>query len=321
MSTHVPTTPDVAPETDEATRVARAIVRSRAVDEFVGGLGRRGLTSMVPPARGIEGHLYGALAALRPSDWTFGDGRMGAVALERGLPTRTWLAQILGSASASHLGHAMPAEGTASEVRCVSTSSLMGTHLAQAGGVAHAMGHKRSGEVALAWFGPGAAATGDAHVAFNFAGVFQTPAIFYFCSSGDDAADRERLGGTSFADFADGYGVPAVITDGGDPLAVRDAVAVAVERARSGGGPTLIEGRTTTDPLLALDAAPPALVEAWTQALQGELRGLVEQLLAEGPPSLATLFEHVFAELTPRLREQRDQLQSHRARFASGEID
>lgn len=320
MSTQIADPAGGATVTDDATRIARAIVRSRAIDEFGGGLARRGLVSMVPPAQGIEGHLYGAVAALRPADWTFGDARMGAVALERGLPLTSWLAQLLGTASAAHAGHALPSEGTAASVRCVSTSSLMGTHLVQAGGVAHAMAHKKADEVVLSWFGPGAAATGDAHVAFNFAGVYRTPAIFYFCSSGDDAADRARLGGDSFADFAEGYGVDAVIVDGGDPLAVRATVAAAAAKARSGDGPTLIEGRTTTDPLAALSVAA-ADVEAWTQGLQAELRELTDQLLAEGPPTLASLFEHVFAELTPRLQEQRAQLESHRARFASGEID
>ncbi len=320
MSTQIATSAEGASMDDDATRIARAIVRSRAIDEFLTGLGRRGLVSMVPPARGIEGHLYGALAALRPADWTFGDARMGAVALERGLPSKTWLAQILGTASAAHAGHAIPSEGTAAEVRCVSTSSLMGTHLVQAGGVAHAMAHKKTDEVVLSWFGPGAAATGDAHVAFNFAGVYQTPAIFYFCGSGDDAADRERLGGTSFADFSEGYGVDSVVVDGSDALAVRDTVAAAADKARTGGGPTLIEGRTTTDPLASL-GADAAQVEAWTHGLQAELRGLTDELLAEGSPALASLFDHVFAELTPRLQEQRAQLESHRARFASGEID
>ncbi len=310
----------VATDGDLQTRLARAIVRSRAVDDFVAGLARRGLISMVPPARGIEGHLYGAVAALRPADWTFGDGRMGAVALERGLPVRQYVAQLLGSASSGTAGHATPSEPSAAAVRCVSTSSLLGTHLVQASGVAHAMAHKRSDEVALAWFGPGAAAVGDAHVAFNFAGVYRTPVIFYFCGSGDEQADRERLGGESFAERAEGYGFGAVTVDGSDPVAVHAAVAAATEQARAGGGPTIVDGRTGADPLASL-GAPAADVEAWTQALTSELKDAAEAVLAEGPPQLASLFEHVFAEPTERLNEQRTQLEAHRARFASGEID
>jgi TPP-dependent pyruvate/acetoin dehydrogenase alpha subunit len=320
MSTMAAPSAHGSPTTDDATRIARAIVRSRAVDGFVADLSRRGLVSMVPPARAIDGHLYGALAALRPADWTFGDVRMGAVALERGLPLQDWLAQILGTASSAHAGHAIPAEPTAASVRCVSTSSLLGTQLAQAAGVAHAMAHRKTDEVVLSWFGAGAAAVGDAHVAFNFAGVFGSPAIFYFCSSGDAAADRDRLSGESFADRADAYGLASAVVDGGDPLAVRDVVAAAAERARAGGGATLIDGRTTTDPLLSL-APDAADVEAWTHELTNELRSLTERLQGEAPPAVASLFDHVFAEPTARLQEQRTQLQAHRARFASGEID
>lgn len=303
---------------DVAERIALAIVRSRVLDEYSAGLARRGLVALAPPAGGMEGHLFGGLAALRATDWLFGDVRTSAVALERGLPVRSWLAMLLGVADAAHRGHASPGEMTAADSRMVSTSCLLGTHLPQAGGVAHGMKVRATDEVVLAWFGPGAAASGDAHVAFNFAGVFGTPVIFYFCSSGE--GDAERLGGDSFAERAEGYGIAAAAVDAADPMAVRDVVAAAAARARAGGGATLIEGSCSGDPLAALGVAP-AQTEAVAEALRAELRAATEELLAAGPPALATLFEDVFAEPTPALAEQRAGLAAHRARFATGEID
>ncbi len=219
--------------TDTSKVIARAIVRSRVMDDFAAGLARRGVVALAPPAAGIEGHLYGSLAALRPTDWLFGDVRTGAVAVERGLPVRSWLAMLLGAADAAHRGHASPGEMTAADARMVSTSSLLGTHLPQAGGVAHGMMVRGADDVVLAWFGPGAAATGDAHVALNFAGVYRTPVIFYFCSSGE--ADAERLGGDSFAERAEGYGIAAAPGAAAPPRGGPDQVAQHAQPARRGG--------------------------------------------------------------------------------------
>ena len=82
----------------------------------------------------------------------------------------------------------------------------------------------------------------------------------------------------------------------------------------------MIEGRSSADPLLGL-GVDEADSEAWSSELRVELGELTEELLAEGPPPLGSLFEHVFAEPTDRLREQAEGLSAHLARFASGEID
>ncbi len=309
-------------------RIHRSMVRSRVLDDFLADLGRRGIVGLVAPARGYEAHLFGALAALRPSDWIFGDLRMGGSVLERGVAIRTWLAQILGSASAAHAGHASSAEITAREAHVVSVSSLMGTQLVHASGLAMAMQRKGDDGVVLAWYGPSAAATGDAHNAMNFAGVYKLPVIFYYCSSGDSAADAQRIGGERYADRAEGYGFEGVTVDGSDVLAVIEAVGDAASRARAGGGATIIEGITGADPLVAVEARlsedgvdVAAARRAIESPLRAELNSALTSLLAEGPPAAHTLFDNVFAEPDDRLREQNDGLARHTARFGDGTID
>lgn len=306
----------------------RSMVRSRVLDDFVADLGRRGLVGLVAPARGYEAHLFGALAALRPTDWLFGDLRMGSSMLERGVAIRSWLAQLLGTGSSAHAGHASSAELTAREAHVVSVSSLMGTQLVHAGGLAMAMQRRQDDGVVLAWYGPSAAATGDAHNAMNFAGVYRLPVIFYYCTSGDPAADAQRIGGERYADRAEGYGFAGVTVDGSDVLAVMDAVSAAASRARAGGGATIIEGITGADPLASVEARLTAdgvdVAAARREIagpLQAELKAALTSLQAEGPPATHTLFDHVFAEPDARLREQHNGLARHTARFGDGTID
>ncbi|MBN93321.1 MAG: hypothetical protein CL928_04510 [Deltaproteobacteria bacterium] len=307
-----------------------AMVRSRVLDACLADLSRRSLIGLHPPAAGYEAHIYGALAALRPSDWLFPDLRMSGVLLARGLGAREWARMVLGSGSSGHLGHASSAEMTARSLNVASVSPLMGSHLIQSSGAAHAMKIKRSDDVVLCWFGPGAGATGDAHVGLNFAAVYKVPAVFYFCTSGDETADAERLGGESFAQRAEGYGMPGIRVDGSDAVAVFQAVEAAVSRARSGGGPTLIEGRTPArdegaDPVEVLAAQLDAagldslsLARDASTAFEAELRGAVEAVQGESAPTSSSLFEQVFAEPSPQLQEQRAALLAHRNRFPKG---
>lgn len=311
----------------------RAIVRSRVLDRVGGDLQRRGLVSVFTPARGHEAHIYGALLALRPSDWLFADIRQGAAALYRGFELHGWLAQLLGTSSAAHAGHAHPTEFTARAVNFVSVSSPVGTQIIHAAGTAQGMKSKGVDDCSFVWFGPAAAAAGDCHVGLNFAGVSKAPAIFYYCSSGDVQADAERLGPGVFADRAEGYGIRAARVDGSDVFAVYAVVADAVRRARGGQGPTLIEGVTggpsgDADPLTRLEGylvsrgeEPAAIRQGIETTFEAEVRGHINELLGEPLPETSTLFDDVFATPTGQLIEQRTSLETHRRRFAGGVID
>jgi len=114
-----------------------------------------------------------------------------------------------------------------------------------------------------------------------------------------------------------GYGIRVVSVDGGDAAAVAACVSEAAALARSGAGPTLVEGVTGADPLEELGGDLPELASRF----EAEIDSLVEELLAAGPPRSDTLFAEVWAELPSRLAEQQTQQRSHNARFASGQID
>lgn len=300
-----------------------AMVRTRVVDGFLAELAATGLIGMHAPARGLEGPMHGSLAALTPSDWVLADVRMSSAALVRGLDLQGYLAQALGGVGSANAGHAAPGELTWKAGRVVSTSSLMGTHLMHAAGIAQAMKAKRDPSCVVALFGPAAAATGDAHCAWNFAGVYQLPVVYVFCSSGDDG---ERLAG-DFADKGDGYGLPVLQADGAEVLDVRDTVAEAAERARSGGGATLVSV-SAGDALTGVEADLTwrgADAAGWRRTLESrfeaELKEALEAVKTAGPPALATLFDDVYAQPDARLQQQHRDLANHIARFGGGAID
>ena len=139
----------------------RAMVRSRVLDRFIVDLQRRGLVSVFVPAHGHEAHIYGTLLALRDTDWLFADVRQGAAALYRGLDLRAWLAMLLGTRSAAHLGHAQSMELTSRATNFVSVSSPVGTQIIHASGTAQGMKARGVQDISFVWFGPAAAASGD----------------------------------------------------------------------------------------------------------------------------------------------------------------
>jgi pyruvate dehydrogenase E1 component alpha subunit len=176
----------------------------------------------------------GATFALRDSDWIFPSYRESAIGLVRGMPAATILQWWRGQPS----GWWNPAEWNVASI-CVPIA----THVPHATGLA--WGKKLRGEdtVAMAFFGDGATSEGAFHEGVNFAAVLEAPAVFV-CNNNQWAISTPLEAQTraeSLADKALGYGIPGVRVDGLDVLAVYEAAREAVERARAGGGPTLIE--------------------------------------------------------------------------------
>jgi pyruvate dehydrogenase E1 component alpha subunit len=176
----------------------------------------------------------GATFALADDDWIFPSYRESAIGLVRGMPAQTILQWWRGHPS----GWWSP-----SDWNVASISVPIASHVPHAAGLA--WGKKLRGEpaVAMAFFGDGATSEGEFHEGVNLAAVMNAPAVFvcnnnhWAISTPLDAQTRAD----SLADKAVGYGIPGVTVDGLDVLAVYGAAREAVERARSGGGPTLIE--------------------------------------------------------------------------------
>ncbi|MGN6797500.1 MAG: thiamine pyrophosphate-dependent enzyme [Gaiellaceae bacterium] len=176
----------------------------------------------------------GATFALEDDDWIFPSYRESAIGLVRGLPAETILQWWRGHPS----GWWSPADWNVASI-----SVPIASHVPHAAGLA--WGKKLRGEnvVAMAFFGDGATSEGEFHEGVNLAAVMNAPAVFV-CNNNQWAISTPLEAQTraeTLADKAVGYGIPGVTVDGLDVLAVYAAARDAVERARSGGGPTLIE--------------------------------------------------------------------------------
>src|SRR2546422_11114645 len=140
----------------------------------------------------------------------------------------------------------MPNHFGSTSIRYVTTSSPVATQITQAVGAAWAAKIRKEDSVSLTYFGDGATSEGDFHAGMNFAGVFKAPTIF-FCKNNQWAISvpvAKQTASKTLAEKARAYGMDGVRLDGNDLLAVYAATKAAVDKARAGGGPTMIEAGT-----------------------------------------------------------------------------
>jgi len=140
----------------------------------------------------------------------------------------------------------MPAHWGSRRLGILTGSSPIATQIPHASGVAYAMKYRAEDAVVVSWFGDGATSEGDWHEALNFAGIHDLPVIF-ICENNRYAISvplSKQMAVEDVAVRAEGYGFPGVVVDGNDVLACYEAMTKAVERARGGKGPTLIEAKT-----------------------------------------------------------------------------
>ncbi|GMQ86077.1 MAG: pyruvate dehydrogenase (acetyl-transferring) E1 component subunit alpha [Acidimicrobiia bacterium] len=224
-----------------------AMVTARIYDHKATALQRQGRLATYAPYEGQEAAQIGAVAMLEPGDWLVATYRDAAAMHSRGYP---WTQLLLTRTGDERGGH--PPAG----VNVLPPSITVGAHMVHAVGLGWAERLKGTDAVAMTMFGDGATSEGDFHEAMNFAGVYRTPTIFV-CQNNGWAISMPTAGQTAsetIAQKADGYGMPGELVDGNDVLAMYDAAARAVDRARRGEGPTLIEavthriqGHTTAD--------------------------------------------------------------------------
>ena len=171
---------------------------------------------------------------------------LGAV-LTLGMTPRQVMLHLLARADDPNGGgRQMPGHWGSKELGIVSMGSAVGITIPKAVGTALASKVLKQDSVTLVYFGDGASSKGDFHEGLNFAGVLKVPVIF-FCNNNGWAASvplEKQTAGENIAMRAESYGFPGILVDGTDTLAVYQATHKAVDRARSGGGPTLIEARS-----------------------------------------------------------------------------
>ncbi len=214
-----------------------------AHDLFLAGL-VKGTTHL---AAGHEAVAVGASAALRPDDYVFATYRGHHHAMARGASPAECLAELMSKATGVCKAKGGSMHLTKASAGMLGSYAIVGAHLPMAAGAAWSALLRGSGQVAVAFFGDGATNIGAFHEALNLASVWALPVLFvcennlymeYTPIGSVTAADHPA------ADRAASYRLPSEVIDGNDVVAVADAVGRAADRARSGGGPTVLEAQT-----------------------------------------------------------------------------
>jgi 2-oxoisovalerate dehydrogenase E1 component alpha subunit len=224
------------------------MVLARTVDERMWLLNRQGKIPFVISCQGQEGAQAGAGFALdRDKDFLAPYYRDLCLVLIWGHTAKTELLAAFGKPEDPNSGgRQMPGHFSDRRLRIFTQSSPTGTQIPHAVGMALAARMRGSDAVAYVSFGEGTSNQGDFHEALNFAGVHKLPVVF-FCENNRYAIsvpESKQLACRNVADRAAGYGFEGVVVDGQDALEVYRVMKRAVEKARSGGGPTLVEAKT-----------------------------------------------------------------------------
>jgi pyruvate dehydrogenase E1 component alpha subunit len=311
----------------------RSLILLRAYDDRSVVYHRQGRIGTYAIFWNHEAMQAGSVHALADDDWIFPSYRESAIGLLRGMPASTVLSWWRGHPA----GWWNPADYNVASI-CVPIA----THVPHAAGLAWGKKLRGDSTVAVAYFGDGATSEGAFHEGANFAAVMQAPLVL-FCNNNQWAISTPLSAQThaeTLADKAVGYGMPGVRVDGGDVLAVYEATREAVERARSGGGPTFIEAVTYRAAPHATADDPKAYIdlerveeekqqecvgryEAYLQRLgvlddstAGEIKAWAAELMREGiaaaeaepPADPSLLFEHAFVDPPASFRSDLDEL-------------
>lgn len=325
----------------------RDLVLVRRLDTECTALQRQGELGIWASLLGQEAAQVGAARAMAAHDFAFPTYREHGVAWCRGVG----LAELLGIFRGNDFGG-----WDSRAVGLQPYSIVIGVQVLHA--VGYAMGIQRDGATgtgdpqrdaaALAFFGDGASSQGDVNEAFVFAAVTQAPVVFFLQNNQWAISEpTERQSRIPFHRRADGFGFPGVRVDGNDLLAVHAVTTAALDRARAGEGPTLVEAYTyrmgahTTsddptryrtyaeveawkerDPLArvrALLVAEGWADDAWFADLDAESDRLaqeVRRVTRELPePDPVTMFDHVYSEDHPLVAQEREWFETYRAGF------
>jgi pyruvate dehydrogenase E1 component alpha subunit len=326
----------------EALGLYRGMCLQRILDNRMLALQRQGRIGFYGPSLGQEAAIVGAAIAMDPEDWIVPQYREPGAALVRGMPLKELLCQLIGNEEDPVKGRQMPCHYVYRKGNYLSISSPVGTQLPHAVGIAWAMRLRGDPHAVLVFFGDGATSTADFHGAMNFAGVFRAPVVF-LCNNNQWAISvpvAKQTAAATLAQKAAAYGFDGIRVDGMDALAVFRATREAAERARTGGGPTMVEAVTyrlgphssSDDPSRYRDEAEVASWRArdpiarfrryleraahWDDArearLEQEIGDEITRAIQEAerarPPSPETLFTDVYAEMPGQLREQMEGL-------------
>ncbi|HEV8673656.1 MAG TPA: pyruvate dehydrogenase (acetyl-transferring) E1 component subunit alpha [Methylomirabilota bacterium] len=317
---------------EDLKRLYRTFLLARRFDERMLRLQRQGRIGTFGPTKGHEAAVLGSAFALRATDWVVPYYREWPAYMWRGWPLDNLVLYYAGFSE----GMRVP-DGNRDLPLCIPIAS----QCPHAVGVAYAARYKGEDSVVLAYLGDGATSHGDFQEAANFAGVFQVPLVFFVLNNqwAISVPRSKQTRAKTLAQKATAWGFPGVQVDGNDLLACYVATREAVERARQGKGPTLVEAVTyrlsmhttaddptkyrSEDEVKAWEAKEPlprfrryleqkGLLDEPTQAameaeVDTQIREAIERAEARMQPTLLDAFEHVYAERPASLETQRQE--------------
>jgi pyruvate dehydrogenase E1 component alpha subunit len=311
------------------------MLRIRRFEDAVEEMHRAGeIPGGVHTSQGQEGEIVGACMALRIDDYMVGNHRSHGHPIGKGARLAGLMAELFGRATGVCAGKGGSMHLADFSVGSLGETSIVGSGIPVAAGAA--LGAKMQGldRVSLCFFGDGACNEGAFHEGLNFAAIWSLPAIF-LCENNRYAVTTpiaETVLVENIADRAAAYGMPGVVVDGQDVVAVYEAVSEAAQRARAGGGPTLIEAKTyrfrehaanmgrtfdyraehevaawtERDPIILFQTAltsefgfAEAELDLLDAQARSELAQAVEFARASPFPELSAAYADVFSELTP----------------------
>ena len=321
------------PQPDVLRELHRRMVLGRRFDVQATALTKQGRLAVYPSSHGQDACQVGSVLALRDQDWLFPTYRDSVAILTRGVPAEQALSLLRGD---WHCGY------DPYEYRVAPQCTPLATNTLHAVGLAHAARLRKQDQVALVLLGDGATSEGDTHEALNFAGVWKAPVVFLVQNNGYAISVplAKQTAAPTLAVKGVGYGIPSLLIDGNDAAAVYAAVSAAVERAKDGRGPTLIEAityrieahtnaddatryRSSAEVSAWLERDPIARLETYLKdngllddagatGLAAEAERLAEELRdrmnADVKLDPAELFAHVYARPTAALERQRAEL-------------
>jgi len=327
----------------------RYMLLTRIFDDFMYRKQRQGKISFYVRSTGEEAVSVAQCMALEPHDMLFASYRQQGLLIARGANLVDMMCQCLSNSRDNLRGRQLPVLYSFRKSRFFTISGNLATQFPQAVGWAMAAAYKGSHDVAASWIGEGSTATADFHHALTFASVYRAPAVLNVVNNQWAISSFQSVAGgdaSPFAARAIGYGIPGLRVDGNDFLAVYAATRWAVERARAGIGPSLIEHftyrmgphSTSDDPTRyrpadewrhwplgdPVERLRDHLIELgeWSaeqhSELERELAAHAEACWEEaasygtldrGPwPPAEAMFEDVYKEMPPHLQVQRDEV-------------
>ncbi len=329
---------------EDLKKLLKKMIFNRVFDERMLLLQRQGRLGFYLTSTGEEAVTFGSAYPLNDNDSIYISYRELGSLLWRGVPTELILHQLIGNDKDPSKGRQLPVHYAYKEYDIPSVSSPVGTQIPHACGTAYAYKLRNTGQVSLAFFGEGTASTGEFHSGLNFSGTLKAPVIYILRNNGYSISTPEahQSNAQNLSKRAEGYGIHGEQVDGNDLFAVIKSVQNAVDRARSGEGPSLLEMQTyrlgahsssdepskyrsveEEDAWKAVDGLARferhvIWRDLWSQDegqsyiedVHKEISSLIQKAAPYPPPQVSSMFDDVYDGMPQHLQQQRDEYMS-----------